>query len=618
MDVDSDNFRDAIPLFDEQVRSCDCLVIDLEMSGISLAKMPVSNGETLEQRYRKYRKMVDTYAVMQVGVAPTRLSTREGDGGQVAPFTFHLFPRPIEDVAHNPQVLLCSSTVAFHRSNQYNFQRWLAKGITFVSRDVDALLARRDAAEEDKVRKALAGGASPESGWGSIVLSNDRDRALVRQSVALIESMLADGASEVPLPSMNAFLAKAVHQQVDAMKLERPDARNLFIDSRHGEQRWMTTRVAMNVSWEERLEIEEKKLAARRQRTFDQLGFRHIWKRICGSGKPFVLHNGTLDLMFMYHYFEAPLPASLKEFKQCVSSLFSAPFFDTKVLAEAFAPRYNFKLTALREIHETLARRGDFAAPRTPEGFRKYTQPPPPPPPSFFSAAWRRLLRPLVPPAKPTKRATELYHEAGYDAMQTAAIFNHFMRHDVEHDDAAAGTLRRKVPPSLTNVINVNRCLFRLALGLDRDPTVATGYFRVLCDFPSAASEGQIRGWLAPFLAEGAAGEARSVELKWCHAGCAVVVVHRLQDRAQDPADSGDAPLQRADERDFSARLSQFLAGLPGKHLTLAEFREKQEQEQQELENAVSVPVPDRLSTQGVRKHDTTPDDRDAKKRKVG
>ncbi|PVZ99998.1 hypothetical protein BB558_003969 [Smittium angustum] len=47
-----------------------------------------------------------------------------------------------------------------------------------------------------------------------------------------------------------------------------------------------------------------------------------------------VIHNGLLDLMFIYHTFIAKLPESISTFIMDICDLASAPIFDTKYLAE--------------------------------------------------------------------------------------------------------------------------------------------------------------------------------------------------------------------------------------------------------------------------------------------
>jgi len=64
---------------------------------------------------------------------------------------------------------------------------------------------------------------------------------------------------------------------------------------------------------------------------------RQIFSEIVKAGKPLVLHNGLIDLIFMYHNLWTALPPKLDTFISDVSQMFPAGVYDTKYVADYVA-----------------------------------------------------------------------------------------------------------------------------------------------------------------------------------------------------------------------------------------------------------------------------------------
>ncbi|KAG0258272.1 Target of EGR1, member 1 (Nuclear) [Mortierella polycephala] len=61
---------------------------------------------------------------------------------------------------------------------------------------------------------------------------------------------------------------------------------------------------------------------------------RSIFKRIMTKQVPVVVHNGFLDLIFLYHSFYADLPPNLSTFVADLSDMFPAGLYDTKFISD--------------------------------------------------------------------------------------------------------------------------------------------------------------------------------------------------------------------------------------------------------------------------------------------
>ena len=64
-----------------------------------------------------------------------------------------------------------------------------------------------------------------------------------------------------------------------------------------------------------------------------QTDVRDIFSSILSSQKPVALHNGFIDLIFMYHSFYGPLPKNLWTFMADLSEMFQGGLYDTKNMA---------------------------------------------------------------------------------------------------------------------------------------------------------------------------------------------------------------------------------------------------------------------------------------------
>ena len=89
MDVKRDNYLETLPKFISSLSTCTSIAVDLEFTGITLPANPttgrqppgISRGDTPKTRYvRVLRKVVEEYAVVQVGIS--LMKEQPGEGGK--------------------------------------------------------------------------------------------------------------------------------------------------------------------------------------------------------------------------------------------------------------------------------------------------------------------------------------------------------------------------------------------------------------------------------------------------------------------------------------------------------------------------------------------------------
>jgi len=131
------------------------------------------------------------------------------------------------------------------------------------------------------------------------------------------------------------------------------------------------------------------------------------------AGRPLVLHNGFLDLLFAYHRFEEPLPETLAEFQSGLQKTIVAgtKVFDTKWMATYTSVGQKLgRQTGLEALVNSLDRQPQGDVPRI-----------------EFSAGFDRFSGP-----------NKAFHDAAFDAYCTGRLFAYFCRSDRVWESAAA------------------------------------------------------------------------------------------------------------------------------------------------------------------------------------
>lgn len=59
-----------------------------------------------------------------------------------------------------------------------------------------------------------------------------------------------------------------------------------------------------------------------------------LFGRILSAGCPVIVHNGLIDLLFLYSHFYASLPPRLEVFMADLTEMFVGGVYDTKAIAE--------------------------------------------------------------------------------------------------------------------------------------------------------------------------------------------------------------------------------------------------------------------------------------------
>lgn len=491
MDVDEDNFEEALASLEAAIPRAAFVACDLEMTGITGGPHTQPQGGDVPQvRYTKGRAVVNQpLNIVQVGIC----LFEEIGAGQFAvrPYNIYVFPRPVEErdangknIKTDPFVGLSSSSIAFLASNGLDFQRWITKGVSYTTRIVkESLLA---------VMPPMNGAAPTEPGngvlkQGKVEATKPQDIEFVKETMRKVGDFAAGDDQEMKLPGTNGFLALVLRQSIAEKHPELTVEKRPSDNNPRFQDRWLVKLTDAG---------RQEQANATRRRLQAHIGFLSMWDVLVQSKKPVILHNGFFDLLFLFSAFEGGLPAELSAFKSRLHA--SLPnVFDTKVLAES------------RELNGRLGSRS--ALPELAAGLAARLAPKQPPEEAKQSSEADDVDEDEISvsfsfPAGFGAYADSncgAFHTAGYDAYETGRIFAYY-RAELE----SVGLK----PEGFTNRIFLMGTAFELQLDDVADPMTVQGIARCLHNVDTAIINNRTLGELLKPVTD---GKRRSI-FRWC------------------------------------------------------------------------------------------------------
>ncbi|XP_062505633.1 poly(A)-specific ribonuclease PARN-like [Corticium candelabrum] len=367
-EVTKENFSSLLPEIRELVDEAKFIAIDAEFTGISLQ---TSNNFSLRDggssRYGKLKAIAKEFSLCQIGLS---IFVKEKDENQFIAhtYTFYLFPDHTgsEDVRFGIQV----SSLSFLRQHGFNFNKWIQNGIGYLNNQQEkalreASLESSDDAIVQKFREIV--------GWLRNAKCGDQ---LQLEAKHFSFTVRMQSIMDKLLPP-NKVVLKDISGLLYAKCLDPIDDSTVLPDD------------ISVASWDQIVD--------------EMVGFTHVVRHLCQSGKPIVGHNVLLDLLFICDKFICDLPDSYEEFKATVHAALPI-VYDTKQLC------YEMKQFVARGDRELLA-------------FSSLAD-------LFFSLSSARALQSrLMAPAVVHCTKSSIYdghrhwHEAGFDAYMTGCVF---------------------------------------------------------------------------------------------------------------------------------------------------------------------------------------------------
>jgi len=396
MDVTKQNFQYALGQILDALTNADFVAFDFEFSGIpsranlrpalaedKLQERPRDGRQSLQARYTEAKEAAEKFQILQVGLTVVEQSPVR-EGYVLRPFNMFLNPcleRPMEI---ERTFSFQSGSVDFLVNHGFAMDGPFSYGVPYLSRlEQDEVMVR----EAEKIQK---------SGIADIILRDDDVQAntlLVRvrkeikawKALGTSEPLVVTGDALKSMPGMGAplnnFQRRLIHQVVraefsDCLSESRGNHMHVFPRVKEREDKVQASRleaVQRNIAKQVGLRWCVEAIVGGDLSMIDasafhlkpgELGWVNVKKaeadfaikrRLLQERRPvIVVHNGYLDLMYLYRTFIGPLPESSRDFSKAIHQLFPM-VVDTKYLATHRGVMGN---TSLQELHDAVASQG--------------------------------------------------------------------------------------------------------------------------------------------------------------------------------------------------------------------------------------------------------------------
>lgn len=314
--------------------------------------------------------------------------------------------------------------MTFLRENHFDFNKWMDAGVSWLSADQHESISTKLMTQfEETIAKPISADEPPR------VVLEEKDTAFVESICKLVDEWKATVSDTDDKEkktfiigqslARNGFLRLLLFQELPR---RYPDLS--IMSDKDPETGMRIVKVSKLTPAEHLAEIDLRREQLK-QDIREAFGFGLIFQAIIKAKKPVLGHNMFLDLALCFHHFIKPLPEDSDEFRRELHEAIPL-IMDSKTVASKH-PDLNgvtFASTALGEIASTLLERfpADQQLPNIviPSAYSRYKLPTRESQKIAAAGAQSQAAPAEVNHDEATDTA---YHEAGFDALQTGAVF---------------------------------------------------------------------------------------------------------------------------------------------------------------------------------------------------
>ena len=382
------NWETVWPSLKTAIKEADFVSVDYELTGLHEKQDERYVG--IPQSYEAHCQGVKKFIPIQLGICAAKFRDNKWT---LTPASIYMQPR-------GDTFSVSMSALSFLSSNGFNFNEWVSHGLGWLSPAEEEERRAMIQARIDEIKNISSADKNARTASeqpGTVDISDPSDKILIDGIRQRIKEWQSSGEEMMEIPIESAFQRLLAHTVISQ---EFP---HLFSHSvRRGEERLLCiyqSQAGLLKDQQSSLELELEKLEKERK-------IRSIFDLISTQKIPIVGHNCFYDLLHTFHCFYGPVPPYVDQFKQKWISKFPRTF-DTKYLAEA---------------NDIL---GGLQPPATLRGLCDFMV-------AGSKDAGLIQVSESVPGYDLTGEASDLSHDAGYDAMMTSQVFILQLQHILE------------------------------------------------------------------------------------------------------------------------------------------------------------------------------------------
>ena len=386
MEITIDNYFQKEQEIKSDIKNCDFLSFDLEMTGISIGSRHILDSPN--ERYFKPKSSAEKYKIIQLGLVPWFKKYDEKNKNKVIyeakPYNIYVFPG--KEMEHT--TLSCEvSALIFNSKHGMNFNTWISKGVNYLNnKNYINLLQRKKNNNFNTIKNAE-----------KKIFYKSEDKLIYDEFEKKFfdfyeindETNKIFRYKKIPIYMIYHFISK----------LKEEIKNKIYIDIEKNEEHPGDDKIIIQkVTKEERDKLIDESNNKFMKQMEKARGVSNIWQEIVTNKKIIIGHNLSLDILYCFTHFGENLPENYDSFKQLVLSSFNG-VYDTKYMYNNLSTKEETRSDLpLEGIYEKLSTKFKNSLDvKIPNGFIDYL-------------------------SKMDKKENE-YHQADFDAFITGLSF---------------------------------------------------------------------------------------------------------------------------------------------------------------------------------------------------